>query len=151
ELAARGRRVTVVDPGPVPAPLAESTDISKIVRLEYGGDADYTALAERALEGWRRWNRDGEPLVHETGVLFMRRTPLAPGTFEGDSLALLQARGHRPERLDGAELAARFPEWAGAGFVEGLHHAAGGWVESGAAVARLAARARAAGVTLVEG
>src|SRR5437764_12396778 len=32
-LRARGIDVTLVDPGPVPHPLAESTDISKVVRI----------------------------------------------------------------------------------------------------------------------
>src|SRR4051812_44947151 len=108
ELRRRGHRVRLVDPGPVPHPLAESTDISKVVRLEYGADRDYTALAERALVGWRQWNRElGAELFHETGVLFLRRTPLAPGTFEGDSLAMLEERGHRPERLTPAQISAR--------------------------------------------
>ena len=37
-LRARGWSVTLLDPGPVPHPLAASTDISKIVRIEYGAD-----------------------------------------------------------------------------------------------------------------
>jgi glycine/D-amino acid oxidase-like deaminating enzyme len=30
-LRARGHAVTLVDPGPIPHPLAESTDLSKVV------------------------------------------------------------------------------------------------------------------------
>src|SRR2546426_402230 len=82
ELRERGHPVVLIDPGPLPHPLAASTDISKVVRLEYGADEPYTALAERAIEGWRRWNRDLGPLYHETGLLLLRRTPLAPGTLE---------------------------------------------------------------------
>ncbi|MBA3396744.1 MAG: FAD-dependent oxidoreductase [Deltaproteobacteria bacterium] len=67
EFRARGHLVTLCDPGPVPHPLAESTDISKIVRLDYGADADYAALGEVALGGWRRRNADA-PLFHGTGV-----------------------------------------------------------------------------------
>src|SRR5437667_12900673 len=85
ELKKRGHRVRLVDPGPLPHPLAASTDISKVVRLEYGADAEYTALAEDSIEGWRRWNRDLAPLYHEVGLLFLRRSPLAPGTLERDS------------------------------------------------------------------
>ena len=58
-LRARGHEVTLVDPGPLPHPLAESTDISKVVRIDYGADEDYTALGERALDGWRRGTRAG--------------------------------------------------------------------------------------------
>src|SRR5450432_408961 len=96
----RGHEVTLVDPGPIPHPLAESTDISKVVRLDYGNDADYTALGERALDGWRRWNRDWPvPRFHETGVTFLSRAPMQPGGFEHDSYHLLLARGHVLERL----------------------------------------------------
>src|SRR4051812_18560371 len=138
ELARRGHRVRLLDPGPIPYPTAASNDISKIVRLEYGPDEDYTAMAERALDGWRRWNRDfGDELFHETGVMFLRRAPLAPGTFEGDSLAVLERRGHRADRLSTADIARRFPAWNSALYVDGTFNPTGGWVESGRAVARV--------------
>ena len=82
ELRKRGHAVGLIDPGPLPHPLAASTDISKVVRLEYGPDQVYTALAEKAIEGWERWNQDlGARLYHPTGLLFLRRSPLAPGTI----------------------------------------------------------------------
>jgi len=148
ELRRRGFAVTLVDPGPIPHPLAASTDISKVMRIEYGADEDYMRLGEDALAGWRA-ARDG--LFHETGVLFLRRTPLAPGTFEGDSLRLLRKRGHRPEPLDAAALRARFPAWNADAYPHGFFHAAGGFVESGEVAARLAARARREGVGVREG
>src|SRR5205823_512344 len=108
ELRRRGHRALLVDPGPLPHPLAASTDISKVVRLEYGGDEVYTALAERAIEGWRRWNRDlGTALYHETGLLLLRRTPMAPGTFEQDSFEVVSRRGHRSQLLDAGTVRAR--------------------------------------------
>ena len=63
ELRRRGHAITVVDPGPLPHPLAASTDISKVIRLEYGPDEPYMALAEQAREGWLAWNavRTGRP------------------------------------------------------------------------------------------
>jgi glycine/D-amino acid oxidase-like deaminating enzyme len=152
ELRRRGHQVRLIDAAPLPHPLAASTDISKIVRLEYGADEDYTELAERALDGWRRWNRElGVELFHESGVLFLRRTPLGPGSFEGDSLALLQRRGHHPERLSQKDIHARFPAWNSARYVDGTFHAAGGWVESGRVVERLLEVARAEGVELLAG
>jgi glycine/D-amino acid oxidase-like deaminating enzyme len=73
ELRKRGHAVQLADPGPLPHPLAASSDISKVVRLEYGDDEAYTALAENAIEGWRRWNRDlGVALYHQTGLLLLR-------------------------------------------------------------------------------
>ncbi len=65
ELHARGHRVMLVDPGPIPHPLAASTDISKVVRMEYGTDAQYMAMVEASLPLWRQWNDDfGEVLYH---------------------------------------------------------------------------------------
>jgi glycine/D-amino acid oxidase-like deaminating enzyme len=52
-LRRRGVQVTLFDQGHVPHPLAESTDISKIVRLDYGDDETYTTMMERALDAWR--------------------------------------------------------------------------------------------------
>ena len=148
-LRARGHDVTVRDPGPIPHPLAESTDISKIVRIDYGADADYTALGERALLGWRAWNaRWPRPLFHETGVTFLTRRPMQPGGFEHDSFALLTSRGHPLVRLDAAAIAVRFPAYRPGVYVDGYFSPVGGWAESGAVVAQLATEARDHGVAI---
>jgi glycine/D-amino acid oxidase-like deaminating enzyme len=130
----RGHEVRVLDGGPVPHPLAESNDLSKIVRIEYGADEEYMALAEHCLEGWRRWGED----FHETGVAFLTRAPMAPGGFENDSYRLLLKRGHRPERLDVHAIARRFPAFRPGVFVDGFYHATGGWVAAANVVTRLA-------------
>lgn len=147
EFERRGYRVTVVEAGEVPNPLAASTDISKVVRMEYGADADYMALGEESREGWLRWNdewaRDGEdPLYHDTGVVMMCMRRMEPGGFEHDSFELLKQRGHAPERLDADALKARFPAWRSGRYVDGFFHADGGYVESGAVLVRLADRLR---------
>jgi len=49
ELKKRGHHAILIDPGPLPHPLAASTDISKAVRAAYGADEDYTELAERSI------------------------------------------------------------------------------------------------------
>jgi sarcosine oxidase/L-pipecolate oxidase len=150
ELRARGCRVTLVDPGPHPHPLAPATAISKIVRSDYGADEDYTALAERALDGWRRWNAEWPvPRFHETGVAFVTRGPMQPGGFEHDSFTLLARRGHRVEHLDAAAIAARFPAYRPGVYTDGYFHREGGWAESGAVVAHLVAEAIEAGVTVL--
>src|SRR5215470_854700 len=148
ELKARGYHVAVLDPGPLPHPLAASTDISKVVRLEYGPDEEYTALAERAIDGWRRWNRDLAPLYHEAGVLFLRRSALEPGSFERDSYDVVSSRGHPIELLDPEQVRLRFPAW-GDGWT-GTFNPVGGFVESGKVVTRLIDSARQAGVELIE-
>lgn len=147
ELRRRGHAVALVDPGPLPHPLAASTDVSKIVRMEYGSDEEYMALVETAIDGWERWNEElGETLYHPTGVAMLTRSAMAPGGFEHESFRLLLARGHRPERLDAAAIARRFPAWRPSVFVDGFFHARAGWAESGRVVARLVAEARRQGV-----
>lgn len=148
ELRARGASVTLIDPGPVPRPEAASTDISKIVRLDYGADRFYTELMETALPLWRRGSL--APLFHEDGFLLLSRTPASPGSFEGDSLAILEARGHAVTRLDRHAIATRWPAWSAASYVDGYFNEQGGWAESARVVERLAQQARAAGVRLVE-
>lgn len=157
-LRQRGPRVLLFDPGPLPHPLAESTDLSKVLRLEYGGDEEYMALMEQALAGWRRWSSDGGPcrgLFHEVGLLVLRREPLGrePGCFENQSFQLLRRRGHHPERLDPAALRARFPAWAAAAerYPDGFYHAQGGFAESGKVVAALLEEARRSGVEVRAG
>ena len=56
ELKARGYHVAVLDPGPLPHPLAASTDISNVVRMEYGAVETYMEMVELAYLGWRQWN-----------------------------------------------------------------------------------------------
>jgi len=146
ELRRRGLEVVLFDQGPIPHPLAESTDISKIVRLDYGDDETYTALMERALDAWRAW--PARAYLHETGVLFASTSSLSPGGFEHDSFELLSRRGHRLERLDAAELARRFPAFRRGHFADGYFNPAGGFAESGKVVAHLARQAADAGVTL---
>jgi glycine/D-amino acid oxidase-like deaminating enzyme len=145
-LRRRGRDVVLVDPGPVPHPLAESTDISKIVRLDYGSDELYTELMERALAAWRAW-----PFFHETGVLFLTRGEMQPGSFEHDSLTLLERRGHRLDRLDARAIAARFPMWNAQIYTDGYFNPEGGFAESGKVVAWLAGLAKDEGVRIVTG
>ena len=134
-LRARGHAVTVVDPG-LPHPLAESTDISKVVRIDYGRDEDYTALGELALAGWRSPSWPGAPHFHETGVTFLARVPLAG--FERDSYEMLTRRGHPLVRLDADAIAARFPAYKRGTYVDGYFNPIGGWAEASAVVRAVA-------------
>lgn len=146
-LCDRGHAVTLIErptPHGTPHPLAESTDISKVVRMDYGADVDYTELGERAIARWRQ-----SPLFHETGVTFLSKVPLSG--FERASYELLTARGHRLERLDADAIADRFPAWRRGAYVDGYFNAEGGWAESGAVVAAWTAEARAAGVVVRSG
>ncbi len=149
-LAGRGHAVRLLDPGPLPHALASSTDISKVVRMDYGADAFYMDLMERALEGWRGWNRDWpRPLFHETGFLLLTPGPMQPGEFEYESFRLLEARGHQPQRLAASDITARFPSWAEGGYQDGYFNPEAGWAESGQVVAGLIEQAGEAGVEVL--
>ncbi len=149
ELRERGWDVVLVDPGPLPHPLAASTDISKVVRLAYGSDETYTEMMEEALSIWREWNgRWPEPLFHETGILSLTRGPMRPGGFEHESFRVLETRGKQPERLAPADLRRRFPAWKAQTYTDGFYQREGGYAESGRVVARLVELARAEGVEI---
>jgi glycine/D-amino acid oxidase-like deaminating enzyme len=153
ELRSRGHRVVLMDPGPLPHPLAASTDISKVVRMEYGSDEAYMALMEQARRGWLAWNEEWaaeglEPLYHETGVLMVCRDPMTDGGYEFESWRMLLKRAHRPDRLDRAALVERFPAWNSGRYVDGFYHARGGYAESGRVVEALLRRAQRDGVEL---
>jgi glycine/D-amino acid oxidase-like deaminating enzyme len=152
ELKNRGHRVTLVDPGPLPHPLAASTDISKAVRAAYGADEDYAELAERSIKIWRKWNHElPGSLFHEVGFLFLRRGKMQPGDFEYESFNLLQRHGHKVERVDVVQLRKHFPAWQNDIYQDGFVDLEGGYAESGRVVAALVERARSAGVELREG
>ncbi|MBX3063165.1 MAG: FAD-dependent oxidoreductase [Anaerolineae bacterium] len=140
ELRQRGFKIGVIDPGPLPHPLAESTDINKVIRLEYGSDEQYMAMAEASLTGWRQWNAAwDEPLFHEDGVTMVTHQPMTPGGFEYESYQLALKRGHQLERLNADELSRRFPAWKAGTYVDGFYDREGGYAESGRTVEKLIA------------
>jgi len=94
EMRRRGHTVTLLDPGPLPHPDAASTDISKVVRADYGADRFYAQLMLAALERWRALNdRWDEPLFHETGFSILSSVPLEAGSFEHDSYTTMRSMG----------------------------------------------------------
>jgi len=149
ELRRRGHEVVLIDPGPLPHPLAASTDISKAVRAAYGADEDYTELAERSIRLWRQWNAEfGVELYHEIGFLFLRQRSMQPGDFEYESFKLLERRGHRVERI--TQLRERFPAWNAERYPDGFLDLEAGYAESGRVVGTLIQRAKSLGVGLRE-
>ena len=94
ELRKRGNDVVLVDPGPLPHPLAASNDISKVVRAAYGSDKEYTELAERSREIWQQWNVEfGVELYHEVGFLCMRQRPMQAGILNMKVFVCLNEAG----------------------------------------------------------
>jgi glycine/D-amino acid oxidase-like deaminating enzyme len=152
ELRGRGWAVTLTDPGPIPHPMASSTDISKMVRADYGADAFYADLCTEALRRWRAWNATwSRPLYHETGFVIMARGALGPGGFEHESYQTLLARGFPLERLDARALAERYPAWNAERYPDGYVNHRAGWAESGEVVRRLVEQSQALGANVRPG
>ena len=152
ELQQRGHRVTVADPGPVPHPLAASNDVSRMVRMDYGGDGLYSTLGAGAIEGWHRWNVNWRrDLYHEDGFLMMSSVPMTAGSFEQDSYSLLTGRGFPLEKLSPGDLAQGYPHWNSQYYIDGYFNPRAGWAEAGEVTASLAEDAANAGVRIVTG
>ena len=152
ELGSRGHAVTVVDPGPVPHPLAASNDVSRMIRMDYGDDKLYSDLGAEAIDGWHAWNdKRGEPLYHEDGFLVLISRPLEPGAVERQSYDLLRAEGWPLERLNSEIVADRYPLWNSNHYTDGYFNPRGGWGEAGETVSFLAREARAAGIEICTG
>lgn len=154
ELRKRGYDVGLFDQGPIPHPLAASTDISKVCRMEYGADEAYMCLMEEARLGWLEWNdqwhrTERDPLYQETGVLLVCLDEMEVGGFEYDSFQLLQKRGHQPDRIGGIALTKRFPAWSH-NFIDGFYHSLGGFAQSGRVIESLIQDARRLGVEIRE-
>ena len=151
ELKNRGHKVTLIDPGPLPHPLAASTDISKAIRAAYGPDDDYTALADRCIPIWREWNRKfGAELYHETGVLFVCKQPMRPGDFEYESARTLKKHGHQFEPFNSNTFHQRFPAFTPDRFHDGFFDPKAGYAESGRVVGTLIEYAKTLEVELRE-
>lgn len=151
-LRSRGYGVTLIDPGPLPYALAASTDVSKVVRMEYGKNRQYMRMVIRAIEGFHRWNElFGETLYHETGILAATKDYMEDSEFVNDSYGMLLEEGQSPERLSGEEITRRFPAWTTGAYVDGFYNPRGGYAESGRVVGRLVETAMDAGVDVRPG
>ena len=146
----RGAQVRLLDAGPIPHPEASSTDISKLIRMDYGNDVFYAELMERALEGWRVWNKQFDrPLFHEVGALMLTKHPMQTGQFEADSFKVLKSRGHQLKRLNSTIVASEFPNWNANIYVDGYCNPQSGWAESGAVTQAVVSWAEAEGVEVL--
>jgi len=154
ELRKRGHRVRLLNPAPIPHPLASSTDISKVVRMEYGTDREYFDMAEQSIQGWLEWNElFGETLYHEVGFLLLCQQAMDSNqqSFERASYDNLLRKGYAPERLNAEQLIGRFPAFRQGAYQDGFYNPKAGFVESGRAIGRLAEYAAQLGVEVHEG
>ena len=143
----------IINPDQIPHPLAASTDISKVVRMEYGTDTFYMEMANKCIDGWKAWNElFNDTLYHEIGYLLVCKQPLDADeeSYEGASYRNLLKRSFKPERLDAETIQKRFPAFKDADYVDGFYHARAGFTEASRSVTALVNYARQLGVEVYE-
>ena len=153
ELAKRDYKVTLLESGEIPNPKAASTDISKVVRVEYGADREYFKMAAASIAQWHNWNEVlEEEVYHEVGFLMLSSTDISTGqdTYEAHSLQMLMSEGYDVEQLKRGEILKRFPSIARGLYESAVYNPQGGFVRSARAIELLCRYAERAGVRILE-
>ena len=149
-LVKAGISVTVVEQGPVPCPLASSADHHRLIRFPYGDDAGYCARMADGFAAWRAMWADlpgEEPRYYAaTGMLCVSQET---GDYSDQSAKVMADLKIPFERIEGADLAHRFP------FLEAANLSYGILSEGGALMANrilvdLAEWLRANGAVITE-
>lgn len=154
ELAQRKHKVGLINPESIPHHLAASTDVTKIVRMEYGTDEEYFLMAEQSIKGWKAWNElFKEKLYHEVGFLMLCQTDISNERhrYEQASCDNLEKHGYPLQRLDAKGLKQRFPAINTTTYVDANFNPHAGYVEASKTVEVLANYARSLGVEIHEG
>jgi glycine/D-amino acid oxidase-like deaminating enzyme len=106
-LQREGHRVTVLDRGPVPNPLASSFDNHRLIRRAYGRLPGYMHMITHAWAAWQRlWTDLGVELAVRTGAICFS---VQDNDWVSWSLAQLREAGFAPEELSKAAIENRFP------------------------------------------
>ncbi len=153
ELVKRKYQVTLINPDTIPHHLAASTDITKIVRMEYGTDTEYFKMAELAIERFHQWNElFNEEIYHQVGILMLCKEPLmSPAqAYEHSSYVQLKNAGYDIDNLSKNDIAKRFPAVNTENYYEANYNPIAGYVKSGRLVERLAQYAQSLGVIIKE-
>lgn len=124
-----------------------SEDHSRIIRHSYH-TADYASLTRAAFDHVRALEEaTGMDLVRVTGGLNLAPNDSAGNAEIGGYAHSLAEQGHAYEVMDGAELAARWPQWRVGKETIGLYQADSGLLDIRRANSAHISRARALGVT----
>jgi len=149
-LRERGHDVTLIDRTLLPNNLSASSDISKVIRIEYGGDVHYTQLMKKAMNRWDQWNQEfGETVYHQTGVLALKQSKLQTMDFEKLSRNLVEKFGYTVQDINPKALREFYPAWNNELYVDGHFNPVGGWANSGRVIELLAKKAIKLGVKVL--
>ncbi|KAI9925609.1 hypothetical protein ASPWEDRAFT_52237 [Aspergillus wentii DTO 134E9] len=159
-LARRGyKNVTVLDPHPVPSPIAAGNDINKIMEHRESKDSEtdpksiaFTTCSRAALKGWKT-DPVFQPYFHETGAIVSGHTPAliehikeseidpSIGTFEK-----LETADEFRRTMPAGVLTGEFTGWKG-----WFNKTGAGWIHAKKAMFSAFTEAKRLGVTFVTG
>lgn len=123
-LRKRGHDVALYDQAQIPNPNASSVDQHRLIRYPYGAQDGYCRMVADAFAAWDRvWGDLGQCHYAETGTLALSSGGEGWGRA---SLASLEHSGVAFERLDAAQIEARFPHLNPQGLDFGLYLPTGG-------------------------
>ena len=106
-LAKRGHRVTLLEQGPIPNPLAASGDHHRIIRRAYPSGSGYGRAITEAYAAWQEmWADLGQSHYDPRGFLCLSREP---GDEAEDYLEGLKEGGFPFELLSAEAAASRWP------------------------------------------
>lgn len=109
-LAKDGQRVLLIERFEIAHTLGSSHGESRIFRFAYN-NPDYARLAMQSYPHWRALEADsGEQLLEVVGGLDLAHEPAHHPDVDAVADALTQVGG-RFERLDAAQIGARYPQW----------------------------------------
>lgn len=133
-----GRRVALIDAWGAGHPRATSGDETRIIRAAHGRDRLYSRWSRRAMELWRRYEREWNvELVLPAGMLWFAARADGP---EATAAATLGELGVTHERLSPDDLLRRWPQIAVRGDLDHILYEP----DAGALMARKACLAVAA-------
>jgi sarcosine oxidase len=106
-LAKRGHKVTLLEQGAIPNPLAASGDHHRVIRRAYGASAGYGRLITEAYDAWvELWADLGESHLDARGFVCVSREAGDEAEQFRDGLV---EGGYPLEMFDAGEAAARWP------------------------------------------
>ncbi|RWN35862.1 FAD-binding oxidoreductase [Mesorhizobium sp.] len=147
-LVKAGHRVTIVEQGAIPNPLAASGDHHRIIRRAYGAAAGYGRLITEAYEAWdEMWADLGENHLDPRGFICISRD-------EGDDAEQMRdglAAGNFPfEMIEPGKAVARWPFLESGSFRYAFFSSEGGALHCRKIAAGLANWLRANGANVYE-
>lgn len=140
-----GHRVTLLDRGPIPNPLASSFDNHRLIRRAYGRHVGYMHMITHAWEAWGRlWQDLGKELAVRTGALALS---VRDDDFVAWSWNAMRDGGYPVEELSHAALSQRYPMVDPRGLKVAFHDPDGGVLLASRIVKALARLAVERGAT----